>query len=160
MLLWFIPIVVFVVLLVITWREVGLDYSDVGLALIIAFVSFLVSFLICVGVCACSPTQTVEAESEAMPIYAMNDNYLRRGESKYMYLTFEEGKGLTTKEANIEHSYINYTTDTPYVEIHEREVRNPVIRFLFQFDGVFDPEHYFYLPESAEVTDNFIIDLE
>lgn len=158
MLLWLIPVVVFVALLVIAWREYGIDCDDVLMAILVAFASFLVSFLICVGVCAMFPTQTVEPET--VPIYAMNDIYLQRGESKYVYMAFEEGKGLMTREAYIRHSYINYTTDTPYVEIYEKEVRNPVIRFLFQPGDILSPEYHFYIPESASVTDDFIIDLE
>lgn len=160
MLIWFIPVVTVVIFFVFVQYNRGVDCESAFIGLLIGFCGLLLSFLICVGVCACSDTQIVEAEPEVKTVYAMNDVYLRRNESKYVYMVFEEGKGLTTEEAGTKDSYINYTTETPYVEIYSVEVRNPVIRFLFQFGNIFSRDHYFYLPETANVTNDFIIDLE
>lgn len=66
-----------------------------------------------------------------------------------------------TNAAKAENSYINYTIKPPYVEIYYVEVKNPVIRFLFQFTtNMFDSEYHFYIPESTNVTNNFNVDLE
>lgn len=160
MLIWFIPIAAVAIYLVCAQRVFGIDGESVLISLLIGLVALITTLLICVGVCACSDLQTVEAEPEVKTIYAINDVYLRRNESKYVYMVFEEGKGLTIEEVSTEDSYINYTTEAPYVEIYNVEVRNPVIRFLFQPGNIFSCDYYFYLPETASVTNNFIIDLE
>lgn len=160
MLIWFIPLAAVVVFLVIQHFNFGIGCDDVLVSLLIGFCSLLVALLVCVGVCACSEVQFVEAGPEVKPIYAMNDIYVQRKDSKYVYMTFEEGKGLTTRQVGTDRSYINYTTDAPYVEIYEIEVRNPVVRFLFQFDDIFSHEYRFFIPETADVTNDFVIDLE
>lgn len=162
MLIWIIPIAVFIGFLVIQYFNCGIDEDDILMSFFFGFLALLVTFLVSAGVCVAAEKQLTNEDPIVEPIYAINDVYLQHNESKYVYFTFEEGKGLIIKEVctGTSNSYINYTTDTPYVEIYEREVRNPVIRFLFQTPGMFSLEYHFYIPETAEVTNDFIIDLQ
>lgn len=157
MLLWFIPIVF--VAGTLFYCRYQIDFSIIVLCFL-EFVAVLIStcFMCCV-VCGCADEQ-IAGEAEIQPIYAMRDVYSDKGNSYYDYTVFEEGKGLIVRQANASNSYINYTTEPAYVEIYKIEVRNPVIRFLFQFGDTWRTDYYFYLPETANVTNDFIIDLE
>lgn len=157
MLLWFIPIVVVAGTLFYCRRQ--MDFSIIIVCFLELVAALISTCFMCYIVCGCADEQ-IAGEAEIQPIYAMRDVYVDEGDSYYDYIVFEEGKGLIVRRANTSNSYINYTTEPAYVEIYKTEVQNPVIRFLFQFGDARRTDYYFYLPETANVTDDFIIDLE
>lgn len=160
MLILFVPIVVIIAFLVFKHIDDEIYAEDLAKSILLGFIFFLITHFICLCVCVASDKQIVKAESGVKSIYALNDIYLQYDESNYKYIIFEEGRGLVTKKARAYNSYINYTTETPYVEIYYVQLRNPVIRFLFQIPNMFGLEYHFYIPESVNATDDSIIDLE
>lgn len=158
MLLWFIPLAIAVGTLIYFHFYSGIDLPVIMLCVAEIVCFGFLNLLLCAGVCDCANTQLV-GEVEVQPIYAMRDVYLDRDGSYYNYTVFEEGKGLSVQKVNTSKSYINYTTEPAYVEIYKIELQNPVLRFLFQFGGYCSREYYFHIPETAEVVDDFVIDL-
>lgn len=159
MLLWFIPLAIAVgTLIYFHFYYSGIDISVIMLCVAEIVCFGLLNQLLCAGVCDCANTQLM-GEAEVRPIYAIRDVYLDRDGSCYNYTVFEESKGLSVQKVNTSKAYINYTTEPAYVEIYKTELQNPVLRFLFQFGGYCSREYYFYIPETAEVVDDFVIDL-
>ncbi len=74
----------------------------------------------------------------------------------YNYMYNEPGKGFSFGKVSAESSYINYTTDTPCVEINCYDYQSEFFRWLFPNPK--DNEYIFYLPESAQIIDNYVID--
>ena len=77
---------------------------------------------------------------------------------KYGYMYRVENRGYGYDSVPAEYSYINRTTETPHVEAYDIYYKNPIVRFLFPC--VDNDEYVFYLPEEAQITNEYIIDLK
>lgn len=75
---------------------------------------------------------------------------------KYSYMFMEAGKGYGFKEVAASSCYINYTDGNPYVVINQYDYANGFLRWLFP--NPYGAEYIFYIPEGAQVIDDFTID--
>ena len=75
---------------------------------------------------------------------------------KYSYMYECEGKGYGFDEVDAQQCYINYTEDTPKVVHQYIGYKNPVFRWLFP--DIYEDEYIFYLPNDAQVINDFNID--
>ena len=78
---------------------------------------------------------------------------------KYTYL-YESDKGYAFNEVNANSCYINYSdSNTAYVLVNRYDFESGFLRWLIPCfaDKV---EYIFYLPESAEIIDTYVIDFE
>lgn len=119
-------------------------------------VCFISIYLLCVSfiVSKCCQREAIK-QVETVKIRTLSNNpviYISRygnlGAMEYHYIADTEN-GLTFGEARAEDSYINFTNETPRVEIYETMPKNQIIDVLF---GWPDYEYYFYIPEGS-ITD-------
>ena len=75
---------------------------------------------------------------------------------KYSYMYEVDGKGFGFEEVPASQCYINYSTDTPYVRIDHYDYASGFLRWLFP--NVYGNEYIFFIPETAQVIDDFTID--
>ena len=74
---------------------------------------------------------------------------------KYSYM-YECDKGYGFAEVCAHSSYINYTDEQPHVVHNYLDFKSPVLRWLFP--DVYEDEYIFYIPEDAQVIDDYNID--
>jgi hypothetical protein len=79
---------------------------------------------------------------------------------KYSYMYYEDGRGFAFNEVNAKSCYINYTDDTPRLDVYHPYFTNRFIKWLLGCPGVTGYDYVFYLPKDAEVIDSFTIDFE
>ena len=77
---------------------------------------------------------------------------------KYSYMYFAEGKGYGFNEVDAKQSYINYTDETPYVRHDYIDYKSAFCRWLFP--DIYEDDYVFFLPEDAQVINDFQIDFE
>lgn len=119
-------------------------------------VFFISIYLLCVSFIVSKYCQREAVKQvETVKISTLSDSpvvyisrYVNLGAMEYHYITDTE-KGLTFDETRAEDSYINFTNETPRVEIYETRPKNQIINVLF---GWPDYEYYFYIPEGS-ITD-------
>jgi len=138
--------------------------SFVGMAM----VAVMLTVLIC-----CGTWGELEIEStDKIEIHALVDNasysgtisnsvFLIRGHInetlKYQYMYYKDGYGWTLGEAHVRQSYLNYTSENPYLEIINYKYKDDFLQWLIPYIG--DCEYRFFLPSNAEIIDDFVIDL-
>ena len=77
---------------------------------------------------------------------------------KYGYMYAVEGKGYNYGSIPAEDAYINKTSNNPYVETYDVRYANSIIGWLFPC--IDNNEYIVYLPEDAQITNEYIIDLK
>lgn len=78
-------------------------------------------------------------------------------ELEYRYMYKVDGKGYVFGSIDADQCYLNTTSDTPVLEVRHYEYKNGFLRWAFGDPGV-SPEYIFFLPEDAEIVDEFRID--
>lgn len=173
MLFWFIPLVIFIcALFSIGWRggewgaATGVGFILTGLSMIIIMLTglLLTSFM---------PQDIVDTET--CEVHALVDNVQCEGqisgnvflvrayvkeELEYNYMYMVEGKGFAFNSVKAKQCFLNKTDGTPHVVINHYCCTNKIVNFLFGSCWNCYYEYIFYLPESAEIIDDFTIDLE
>ena len=131
--------------------------------------AILISLVVTAFGSCCANYEIVKTHQEE--IVCLQDNmgingyrYAYRGyideKLQYLYLTEEEGKGITSKQIPADRTYINYTDEKPRVITHEMQFSNPVLHF-FSSGFEFYNEYSLYLPEgSIAVEGQYNIDLQ
>lgn len=171
MLVWFIPLLVFVIFIIQAIREWdGTLIIYGGLATIPSLLIVLLAGLICIGLAP----QTI-TETETCEIHALVDNieyeehvsgnvFLIRAyteeELQYNYMYMVEGKGFAFNSVEAKSCYLNKTSDIPYVVLNHYDCSNEIINFLFGRHWTCYEEYIFYLPQDAEIIDDFAVDLQ
>ena len=135
-----------------------------------SLVSLLVALGIWLGVACFNPRVDI-VSTETCEISALADNarysdYVsgsvflvqsRVNETlKYSYMYKVDSKGYGFNEVTARQCYINYSTDNPYVQIDHYDYTNGFLRWLFP--NIYENEYIFYIPETAQVIDDFTID--
>ena len=77
---------------------------------------------------------------------------------KYSYMYMAEGKGYGFNEVDAKQAYINYTNETPHMVRQYIDCESAFLRWLLP--DIYDDEYIFYLPEDAEVINDYVIDFE
>jgi hypothetical protein len=152
----------------IWWKEV--DCETVLKGMLWGLISLVVALGIWLGVACFNPEVDV-VSSETCEISALADNarysscvsgsvflvQSRVNETlKYSYMYEVDGKGFGFKEVTASQCYINYSTDSPHVRIDHYDYTNGFLRWLFP--NIYTDEYIFFIPETAQVIDDFTID--
>ncbi len=172
MLFWLIPLCVFVGFVI--WGIYNGEFgSGLGCGVILAIASLVL--VMTVGLLfACLAPQAI-TETETHEIHALVDNVEYEGrisgsvflvraytdeELKYSYMYMVDGKGFAFNSVKAKDCYLNKTSETPYVVINHYDCSNELINFLFGAHWNCHREYIFYLPQDAEIIDDFTVDLE
>ena len=67
-------------------------------------------------------------------------------------------KDIIKKNVECKYTKLHFTKGKPRIVKYEREIKNPVLRFLF-CGKLLNPEYIIYLPEDS-IDKTFLIDLE
>lgn len=163
-----IAIVAVIVCDIIKWKEV--DFETFLKCLLWGMIALLISLGIWLGISCFNPNVDV-VSTENCEISALSDNARYSGcvsgsvflvqsrvneTLKYSYMYKVEGKGFGFKEVTASQCYINYSTDSPYVRIDHYDYTNGFLRWLLP--NIYAAEYIFYIPETAQVIDDFTID--
>ena len=163
-----IAIVAVIVYDVIKWKEV--DLETFLKCLLWSMISLLVALSIWLSVACFNPEVDV-VSSETCEISALADNarysscasgsvFLVQSRVnktlKYSYMYEVDGKGFGFNEVTASQCYINYSTDSPHVRIDHYDYTSGFLRWLFP--NIYADEYIFYVPETAQVIDDFTID--
>lgn len=163
-----IAIVAVIVYDLVKWKEV--DLETFLKCLLWSMISLLVALGIWLGVACFNPKIDV-ISTETCEISALADNARYSGcvsgsvflvqsrvneTLKYSYMYKVDGKGFGFKEVTASQCYINYSTDSPHIRIDHYDYANDFLRWLFP--NVYETEYIFYIPETAQVIDDFTID--
>lgn len=150
------------------WHEFDADTILAGF--IGCFIGIGIALLLWVGA-MCLPAEKIGViETNTTNIHALADNarysnyvsgsvFLVQRKTdetlKYSYM-YECDKGYGFAEVCAHSSYINYTNEQPHVTRNYLDFKNPVLRWLFP--DVYEDEYIFYIPEGAQVINDYTID--
>ena len=163
MIAFIVMIIIFIIYLIQDWK-----YFDITDALATLFCGFLIG--VCVFISGsgmvsltADTTKTLKYERE---LYVLKDNrktYIYRHSNEqsidvYSYLYRNKKKDIIKKNVECEYTKLHFTKEKPRIVKYEREIKNPVLRFLFAGRSL-DPEYIIYLPEDS-IDKTFSIDLE
>ena len=163
MIAFIVMIIIFIIFLIQDW-----EYFDITDALATLFCGFLVGvcvFIFGSGIVSLTAdtTRTLKYERE---LYALKDTrktYIYRHSNErsidvYSYLYMNKKKDIIKKNVECKYTKLYFTKGKPRIVKYEREIKNPVLRFLFAGRSL-DPEYIIYLSE-ASIDKRFLIDLE
>lgn len=170
MLLLIVPIIVWI----FVWAYLAFMEGEGSFGFLAGMVSAVLALIItfCVGL-SIQDASTEVAYSETYEIHALVDNARYSGrvsgniylvqshvneDLKYSYMYTVEGKGYAFNEVLASCSYLNYTNDKPHMVRNVLAFQNEALELLFGYWG--HNEYIFYLPNGAEVIDDFVIDFE
>jgi hypothetical protein len=172
MLFWLIPLIVFISFII--WGICDGEFvSGLGYGTIFAPISILLVLL--VGLLFTDLAPQAITKTETHEIHALVDNVEYEGrvsgsiflvraytdeELKYNYMYMVDGKGFAFDSVKAKNCYINKTSETPYVVINHYDCSSGFINFLFGSHWSCHEEYIFYLPQDAEIIDDFTVDLE
>lgn len=153
------------------WKG-GLDGETFLKAFLFSLLSLVVAGILWLGIeCFYPKVETVYSETYEISALADNTRYSgyvsgsvflvqsRVNEKlKYSYMYETKNKGFGFKEVDAESCYINYSTNTPCVRINHRDYASGFLRWLLP--NLNGNEYIFYIPETAQVIDDYIIDFD
>lgn len=157
--------------MIIEWHEWhDFDGDTILSGFVGCFIGIGISLVLWIGA-MCLPAEKIGAiETETTNIHALADNaryssyvsgsvFLVQRKTdetlKYSYM-YECDKGYGFAEVCAHTSYINYTNEQPHVTRNYLDFKNPVLRWLFP--DVYEDEYIFYIPEGAQVINDYTID--
>lgn len=170
-----IPLIVFFAL----FLYMGIAEGDWGPGFIMGLLGSLAAVLCVLLVSMCfvgAPAGVIDTDTHE--IHALVDNIQYEGkvsgsvflvqsrvdeELKYNYMYMVEGKGFGFKSAKATSCYLNYLEDpsaAPYVKVLHYDWENPVLRWCFGDGWLTKTEYVFYLPQGADIIDDFTIDFQ
>ena len=160
--------------IVLVYRDWGWDIDMLLYGFVGTLAGLAVALMLWLGVgCFIPGCEPITVNSSSTEIHALADNtrysstvsgsvfLIQRYTNEkleYSYMYFIEGKGYGFNEVDAKQSYINYTDKTPYVRCDYIDYKNAFCRWLFP--DIYEDEYIFFLPEDAEVIDDFIVDFE
>ena len=172
MLLWLVPLIVFISFVI--WGFcIHEPIAGLGFGAIFTILSILVVIIFGLFFTCLAPQTITEAETHE--IHALVDNVEYEGrvsgsvflvraytdeELKYNYMYMVDGKGFAFNSVKAKDCYLNKTSETPYVVINHYDSGSGLINFLFGSHWNCHREYIFYLPQDAEIIDDFTIDLK
>lgn len=163
-------IVAGVVIHVMEW---GFEIENILAGILGGLVGLLVALVLWLGICLFPGSDPIVVNTSEVEVHALADNarysstvsgsvfiiQSRTDEKlKYSYMYMCEGKGYGFDEVDAKQCYINYTKDTPKVIHQYIDYKSAAFRWLFP--DIFEDEYIFYLPEDAQVINDFNIDFE
>lgn len=167
-----VPAVVFIVVFLYCWIFEGEFGPGLGLGSVFACVGLLCTLL--ASLFFTGETNMQVGQIDTYEIHALVDNASYEGhiagnvflisgyvdeELEYRYMYKVDGKGYAFGSIDADQCYLNTTSDTPVLEVRHQEYKNGFLRWAFGDPGV-PPEYIFFLPEDAEIIDEFKIDFK
>lgn len=167
-----VPAVVFIVAFLYCWIFGG----EPGFGIILGFL-LACAGIICVltaGLCFTSESNMQIGQIDTYEIHALVDNASYEGhiagnvflissyvdeELEYRYMYKVDGKGYAFGSIDADQCYLNTTSGTPVLEVRHQEYKNDFLKWAFG-DPEASPEYIFFLPEDAEIIDEFKIDFK
>lgn len=173
MIMFILAIAAFIVILVYCICVEGFEIAHILVALLAAFIGFVVGFFICIAANAIHNSIPIEKcrveEIEKTELIALKDNYLVSGsaflfsstineELTYTYM-YDTPMGITTKTIDADNVYIEYINEdeVPYIQKWSIEHRNKIIAWLFAIGKY---KYTIHLPEGSIIENTFEINLE
>jgi hypothetical protein len=156
---------------IVQTREWGFGLDTFVGGIIGLLVGFVAALVLWVTLCLFPGSEPATINCTTTKISALADNsryskqvsgsvflVQRRTEEKlkYSYMYECPGKGYGFYEVPAEQCYINYTNEEPRVEIKYIDYQSAFLRYLCP--DIYDNEYIFYLPESAEIINDYTID--
>ena len=155
--------IIFIIYLIQNWK-----YFDITEALTTLFYGFLIGVCILIsgGAIVSATADTTKTLKYERKLYALKDNrktyiYSHSNEQSidvYSYLYMNKKKDIIKKNVECEYAKLYFTKGKPRIVKYEKEIKNPVLRFLFA-GRLLGPEYIIYLPEDP-IDKTFLIDLE
>ena len=157
--------------IVINVMEWGFDLETILMGMLGALIGLGAALVLWLGICIFPGSDSVVVNTSEVEVHALTDNarysstisgsvfiiQSRTDEKlKYSYMYMCEGKGYGFDEVDAKQCYINYTEDTPKVIHQYIDYKSPAFRWLFP--DIYEDEYIFYLPEDAQVINDFNID--
>ena len=163
MIAFIVMIIIFIIYLIQNWNY--FDITDALTALFCGF-SIGVCILISGGAIVSATADTTKTLKYERELYVLKDNrktYIYRHSNEqsidvYSYLYMNKKKDIIKKNVECEYTKLHFTKGKPKIVKYEREIKNPVLRFLFAGKSL-NPEYIIYLPEDS-IDKTFSIDLE
>lgn len=156
---------------IVNWREWHeFDGETVLSGFIGGLIGVVVALVLWVGVMCLPAGKIGVVDAHTTNIHALADNarysssvsgsvFLIQSKTdeklKYSYM-YECDKGYGFAEVCAHSSYINYTDEQPHVVHNYLDFKSPVLRWLFP--DVYEDEYIFYIPEDAQVINDYAID--
>ena len=157
---------------IVNWREWHEFDGDTILSGFIGGIFGIgIALLLWVGA-MCLPAGKIDVvDTDTTNIHALTDNARYSGsvsgsvfliqskteeKLKYSYMYESAGKGFGFNEVNAQQCYLNFCDEQPHVVRNYLDFKNPVLRWLFP--DVYEDEYIFYIPEDAQVIDDYNID--
>lgn len=162
MIVFIIMAIIFIIYLIKNWK-----YFDIIDALPTLFFGFLIGLVILIlgGPLASATADTKKTLVYERELYELKDNtktYIYRRSSKnvdlYTYLYINKKKDIIKKNVECEYTKLHFTKGKPRIVKYKKEIKNPVLAFLF-LNGGQKPEYVIYLPEDS-IDRTFSVDLE
>ena len=163
MIAFIVMIIIFIIYLIQNW-----NYFDITDALTALFCGFSIGVIILIlgGTLASATADTTKTLKYERELYVLKDNrktYIYRHSNEqsidvYSYLYMNKKKDIIKKNVECEYTKLHFTKGKPRIVKYEREIKNPILRFLFAGRSL-DPEYIIYLPEDS-IDKTFSIDLE
>lgn len=176
MLFLIIPAIVAIGIFLYFWLSEGEPGWGVAFGILFGLVAALVVLMGAGIATLCTPIEVVD--TQVQEVHALADNmqyeghlygnvFIVRGhteeEMKYNYMYMEDGKGFGFNDVPATSSYLNYVKnegDTPIVKILHYDWDSAFVRWCFGSGWVGHTEYIFYLPQDAEIIDDFTVDFE
>ena len=161
-------IIIGVVINVVKW---GVDLETILFGMLGALIGLSVALVLWFGICFFPGSNPTIVDTSEVEVHALADNarysssvsgsvfiiQSRTDEKlKYSYMYMCEDKGYGFNEVDAKQCYINYTEDTPKVIHRYIDYKSPTFRWLFP--DIFEDEYIFYIPEDAQVINDYTID--
>lgn len=157
---------------IIEWRKWGYFDGDTAIAGFLGgLIGLIAALFLWMGVIFLPAEKIGVVNTSSTNIHALADNaryssycsgsvfivqHKSEEKLKYSYMYESAGKGYGFNEVNAQQCYLNFCDEQPHIVHNYLDFKNPVLRWLFP--DIYDDEYIFYIPEDAQVIDDYTID--
>jgi hypothetical protein len=167
-----IPLILLGIVFLYAWIWEGEPAFGLLLGILVGILGALILLLISLSFA--SPSHMEIGQIDSYEIHALVDNASYEGyisgnvflisshideELEYRYMYNVEGKGYAFGSIDADECYLNTTKDTPTLEVRHWKYKNDFLQWAFG-DPDINPDYIFFLPEGAEIINEFAIDFE
>ena len=145
---------------IVVWILVGILEEDIIEGFLMGLLATVLTAILCFGICTvveCASDVKYEV-AESKEISALADDarlshtvsgsaFLIQTRTnstlKYSYMYYEDGRGYAFDEVNAKSCYINYTDDTPRLDIYHPYFTNGFVKWLLGCPGLAGYDYVF-----------------
>jgi hypothetical protein len=166
-----VPIIVFIIAFIYMWV---IDGWELGFVSGLLFGTLSVFIVLIASLGFTSESNMEIGQVDKYEIHALVDNASYKGhvsgnvflisgyvgeELEYRYMYKVDGKGYAFNSIDADDCYLNITSGTPILEVRNWKFKSGFLQRAFG-DPDATPEYIFYLPENAEIINEFKVDFE